>query len=362
MFKTSNSALVGASILASAGAAMTGHAHHPGGAGSTGGAGPINTISAVTLGEGQTTVGFLFEYTVLNTMSDATLAYDASKHQHVHSLSAIASPAVSMAYGISNDLTVSARLPYVTRSDIREGTHAHIAGVSVNSATARGGASGIGDASALGQYRFVNNRETGTQWALLAGIKAPTGRTGLKDKNGEIFEAEFSPGNGSWDWSAGLALSQQYGRAALHANVLHTWVGRSAWDEIEPTRLGNRFQYNLAATYRWIGAVAGAPGATFTHTHADGTKHTHVAAPTVSSGPSLDVMLEMNGEIHEHQKVAGVIDRHSGGHTLYLAPGLRLSMDKWSAFASVGVPMINDQTGNQAEPSVRVVTGIAVSF
>ena len=337
-------------------------AHHPGGSGNTGSGGPINTIGAETLGQGQGTVAFLFEYTVLNTMSDASLAFYAGKHLHVHSLAAIASPAVSVAYGVTSDLTVSARLPYVERTDIREGLHSHVHGIgAVNEAVARGDASGLGDASFMAQYRIMNNRETGTQWALLAGIKAPTGRTGLKDRNGEIFEAEFSPGSGSWDWSAGLAMSQSYGRFGVHANVLQTWVGRSAWEGIEPTRLGDRFQYNLAATFRLLGSASKVEK-NYTHVHADGSKHVHKEAPAIASGPSLDLMLELNGEIHEHGKSLGVIDANSGGHTAYLAPGVRLSNGRWSAFASAGVPVINDQNGKQAEPSVRLVTGVAVSF
>ena len=352
-------AVWGASLLVLASAVPT-FAHHPGGAGNTGGAGPINTISAITLEQGQSTVAFLFEYTVLNTIPDATLASYAGKGRSVHSLAAIGSPSAGMAYGVTNDLTVSARLPYVARSNIGEGVLDDATGAA--SAVRRGDASGIGDASALAQYRFVNNRETGTQWALLAGVKAPTGRTGLKDRNGEVFEAEFSPGSGSWDWSAGLAASQRFGRAALHANVLYTWVGRSAWDGIDATTLGNRFQYNLAATYRLTGAIDGAPGGSYTHTHADGTKHTHDEAPAAPAGPALDVMLELNGEIHERERVAGLADPNSGGHTLHLAPGIRYSMDKWSAFASVGVPVVNDQNGTQAEPRVRVVTGVVVAF
>jgi Putative MetA-pathway of phenol degradation len=338
-------------------------AHHPGGSGNTGSAGPINTVGAETLARGQSTVAFLFEYTALNAISDASLAYYAGKHQHVHSVASIASPAISLAYGVTNDLTVSARLPYVRRSDIREGHHEHVHGGGVhNEAVARGNASGIGDASLLAQYRIVNNRDTGTQWALLAGIKAPTGRTGLKDKNGEAFEAEFSPGTGSWDWSAGLAVSQGYGRWGVHANVLQTWVGRSAWNEIEPTRLGDRFQYNLATTYRLMGATAGSTERPHSHGHGASKPHSHTNSAMGAGGPALDVMLELNGELHEHQKVAGIIDPHSGGHTAYLAPGVRLSNDRWSAFASVGVPVINDQNGKQAEPSARVTTGIAVSF
>ena len=46
-------------------------AHHPGGAGNVGGAGPINTISATTLDQGQSVAGLVIDYTSLKTLTDA---------------------------------------------------------------------------------------------------------------------------------------------------------------------------------------------------------------------------------------------------------------------------------------------------
>ena len=73
-------------------------------------------------------------------------------------------------------------------------------------------------------------------------------------------------------------------------------------------------------------------------------------------------MLELNGEWHDHQVVAGVKDPFSGGNVVYLSPGLRLGYDKWSGFVSVGLPVINHVNGIQAEPGWRLLTGVAVAF
>ena len=51
----------------------------------------------------------------------------------------------------------------------------------------RGNTSGFGDVTVLGQYRFLNNQASGTQAAVLFGVKAPTGATNLVDPFGEIF-------------------------------------------------------------------------------------------------------------------------------------------------------------------------------
>jgi hypothetical protein len=73
-------------------------------------------------------------------------------------------------------------------------------------------------------------------------------------------------------------------------------------------------------------------------------------------------VLELNGEWHAKQVEGGVKDQNSGGNVIYISPGLRLSMDKWSGFVSVGIPVIRDPNGIQAEPDFRIATGISLAF
>jgi hypothetical protein len=47
---------------------------------------------------------------------------------------------------------------------------------------------------------------------------------------------------------------------------------------------------------------------------------------------------------------------------LYLSPGIRASYGQFSAFASVGIPIINEMNGLQSEPEYRVVGGLGFSF
>jgi hypothetical protein len=345
-------------------------AHHPGGAGNVGGAGPIVTISAATLAEGQTAVAVMFEMTRIGAFSDGQLTSFASRHVHAHSMDAILAPSVAVAYGITNDVMVSARLPYILRTDIREGHHHHVhGGGAINEAIARGDAEGVGDLAALLHWRLVNDREAGTQWALLGGLKAPTGAKDRRDRGGELFELEFQPGSGSWDYMAGLAVSQRLGaRLSLHANVLYSLVGTGD----QQTNLGDRFQYNMAAAYRVTGAVGGytalpyrlgGPGELMHHEAGGSLKDDHDHPETEKrAGLSFDVVLELNGEWHARQTIAGVTDPNSGGSVVYLAPGVRLSGDRWSTFLSVGVPVVNHLYGVQAEPDWRLVSGVAVSF
>jgi hypothetical protein len=340
-------------------------AHHPSGVSPSGGAGPINTISATTLEQGQSSASIIFEMVKINPLSDAFLANWGATHghdEHVHSLSSILAPAIGFAYGITTDLTVSARLPVVIRRDIREAAHEHSGGATVGTVEVLGDSAGVGDLTLLGQYRFFNNQASQTEAAILLGAKLPTGATGRHADNGELLDAEFQPGTGSLDGLFGLALTRRLGPWSFDANLLYILATKGTQD----TDLGDRFQYNAAVSYRIVGGpqapmyLGGLPDPMY-HGGPKGHSHVH-KEPAPPRGPSLDLVLELNGERHQHLVAEGVKDLNSGGNVVYLSPGLRLSMDKWSGFLSVGIPVLNQVNGVQAEPEWRLLTGIAVTF
>jgi hypothetical protein len=86
--------------------------------------------------------------------------------------------------------------------------------------------------------------------------------------------------------------------------------------------------------------------------------HTHAPAVPVFG---LDLILELNGEYDQKEKIAGVVNANSGG-IVYLSPGIRATYGQFSAFASVGIPIVNEMNGLQSEPDYRVVGGVAASF
>jgi len=352
--------------LAALALAQPAFAHHPSGVSSTNDAGPIATLSASTLAQGQSAAAVFFEMVKIDAFSDAQLKSFAGQHIHAHSMDAILAPTLVYAYGVTNDLTIIGRLPIVIRTDIREGHHSH--GPAGNTVDERGDSPGVGDLTLLGEYRFFNNRSTRTEAALLFGVKAPTGRTDVDDKQGERFETEFQPGSGSWDGLYGLAVTQRLAAWSFDANVLYQQVNKGAQD----TDLGDRLLYNAAVSYRISSGPAASTGRMSLGALPEpmyhggpksrGQQHSHDEPPAPPPGPALDLVLELNGEWHGHQEIAGVKDPNSGGNVVYLAPGLRLSMDKWSGFVSVGLPVVNHLYGVQAEPDWRLLTGVAMSF
>jgi hypothetical protein len=45
-----------------------------------------------------------------------------------------------------------------------------------------------------------------------------------------------------------------------------------------------------------------------------------------------------------------------------LSPGVRVSVDKWSGYVSLGIPVVNEPNGIQPEPSLRIITGVSFAF
>lgn len=319
-------------------------AHHPGGSGNTGSSGPINTMSASTLAKGAKVLGIVVDYTHLDALSDRQLEDFAARDvanggdADIHSLGSLTGTSLNFAYGVTNDLTLSVRLPHIYRNNVAE-VHPDGPGFDVEHL---GDASGLGDLSVLGQWRFINSSSLGLEVSAFAGVKAPTGKTNAKSAEGETFEAEFQPGSGSWDVLAGLAVTRRYQDWSFDISGLYTFASEGT----QNTNLGDRFTYGAAVSYRAFGEKP--------HGHEDGTVDTH--------GPAVDLVLELNGEWSEKQVIDGEVDRNSGGHVLYLAPGARYTNENFSAFTSVGFPIINDLTGFQAEPDLRLVSGVSVGF
>ena len=309
-------------------------ADHPLGGHGIGTAGPITTVSATTLPRGASAASMQIEQIVFRPIGDQRLLDLAAQDIETHAIRSTLVPSAQYAYGVTDDLTIGLRLPYVYRRDIRE-AHVDLPG-DAPELHLLGDSKGVGDLTALGQWRFMNR--TGMQMAALFGVKAPTGKTDAVNALGEEFETEHQPGSGSWDGLAGIAASGRLGVFALDASALFTLTREGSRD----TRLGNRLNYNAAMSYRL-----------------DEGEHTHGAGAAEHGHYAWDLVLELNGEWQDKVEVAGVELPNTGGSVLYLSPGVRVSARGWSAFASLGVPVVRDLNGVQHEPDYRWLAGVA---
>lgn len=312
-------------------------ADHPSLGFGTSGAGPITTHQAATLPEGKFALGLTNEYIQSDRFSDSQLITFSGQHVHAHSADWMLTTSLGMSYGVTENLMLSLRLPYIYRENIRSGHHAHGGGGAINTVDDHGDSGGIGDIAALGQYRFWNR--DGNQAALLLGVKAPTGQTDKKH-DGEKLGAEHQPGSGSWDGLFGFAASTQVEKISLNASALYTLARKGT----QGTDLGDRLQYNLAASYR-IG----------------GEHHDH--GHMVHQHRAWDLVLELNGEWADQQRIAGDKDEDSGGNQIFLSPGLRyVPSENWSTHFSVGVPVVSNQGKGHTDTDYKMTLGISRAF
>ena len=337
-------------------APSTGNAH-----GDSGGGGGTLLPAGITL------VGVDYDVIRFNEISDARLTALALQGvEEVHSLKTIAVPALTLGYGVTHDLTLSVRLPYLSNEEIRE------TDPDSGSVAARGGVHGFGDVSFTGTYRFLDDPASGLEAALILGVKAPTGPTGRVDNFGERFETEHQPSSGSWDGIFGATLSRELGLTTLSANAHYQLSGEGT----AQTTLGDRCSYGIAASYRlWSSAGphnhdhASHLGANFDgmmhhggpdhDNNAGHAEHTHT---DVFHGTALDLLLGLNGEWSGKVESGGDVNQNTGGSVMFVTPGIKLSVDNWTGYINAGIPVSQSLNGIQSDLDWRLTTGASVQF
>lgn len=316
-----------AAILSVAGIllfAAAASAHHPSGGAGLGQAGPIRTVSATTLSRGIFSFAVQAEYISLDSFSDSELLGFSEEGKDVHTADSIFHSILGVGYGITKDLTVSLNIPYAQVNNIREAHSDEPDEIHLH-----GDAKGFGDLTVMAQYRFLKT-ENKFEVAALGGLRMPTGKTNDRDIHGETFEAEFLPGTGAWSPLFGIAATKRIGGFALDANLQYMISNGGT----QVTNLGDLFSYNAAVSYR-----------------------------TTVADMDWDLILELNGEWKEKQKIRETWDGNSGGNMIFISPGSRLVIDKkMSAFMSFGIPVLQDLHGIQDDVNCKVLFGFSLSI
>ena len=307
-----------------------------------------------TLDAGHAAVGFRLTNTRPEQRSDEELEALAARHIHAHNTDYNLNASLGVAYGVTHHLTVAAELPYVRRDRLREGEHTHAGGVAVNEVVRLGSVAGIGDMNLLAKYRLTESETAG--FALVGGIKLPTGSTHRRSREGERLETEHQPGTGSWDPIVGASAGAKLGAVRLNASALFQRSGMGA----QHTRLGDRLQGGVALSHRF-GAVDHRHDdeAHHNHHHGDELDGHHDALPQ----SSWDAFVELGGEWEGRQKVAGETEQASGGAWAYVAPGIRFSSASgWSAGAALALPLWQDIRASHPDNRYRAILSVGRSF
>lgn len=205
---------------------------------------------------------------------------------------------LSAFYSLSERLLVLANLPLrVTRGD---GELAVGPGGDPEREDITGDTRGIGDLSLLARYTLHSRHtlDTTTLLAGVLGIKLPTGSTSRHGDQDEFLDSHLQPGTGSTDLLVGVSVDHVHGRYALSANLLASIAGKGETGDVAH-EFGNSINYDVTAKYRVSPAVTGA------------------------AANALFVSLGVNGEYRGKEKLDGATLQDTGGHTIYLTPGVQ---------------------------------------
>jgi hypothetical protein len=170
-------------------------------------ASPIITQTGITLPAGMWAGGLITQFTSFNSASSATLldlknnAIDDA-HGDVHSVKSMIQPSVFAAYGITDNLTLGIRLPYVQRFGVRSPNED---GDAVNN---QGDPGGFGGVSVFSQYRFFHTLDNLNHLSLVVALKTPSGMTHVKTNQGDRFETHHQPNSGAWSPSVGFSFTR----------------------------------------------------------------------------------------------------------------------------------------------------------
>jgi len=243
-------------------------------------------------------------------------------------------------YGITEDLMFLGVVPY-KKTKLDGHLHVHSDGDIEVHKDMKGEETGIGDIAALGRYTFSKTHtiDTTTSVAGIAGVKFPTGKTnGRTDDGMEYLDSHLQLGTGSTDFILGLSMSHAVQRLSLSANLLGVIPTEGKAGDTKH-QFGNTLNYDITAKYR---------------------VHPAVSAPLSTQ---LFFSLGLNGELREREKVAGAEDVNSGGHTIYLTPGVQVvAAPQWVFELSYQHPVYHNLYGTQLAEDYKVNGAVTYLF
>lgn len=240
------------------------------------------------------------------------------------SVSARVTP-ISLVYGVRRSVSVVGIFPFVDKK---------MSAVGPDGATTIGAGTGIGDATFLVKWRFFRrDRGRGTlRLALEGGVKTPTGSDSLRDAGGVLLPPALQRGSGSWDPTADLTLTwvppTERGRWIFTGDV-----GATIATEANAFERGDGFAYDAMVKYR--------------------------IHPARYPGRDTFLLLEINGRWQGRARSMGLELANSGGHIVYLSPGIQFLLRGNLIFeGGVQIPILREPNGTQLAPSFNGLVGL----
>ena len=226
---------------------------------------------------------------------------------------------VGIRYGISNKLTISALLPYVTLN------------------TNNGHDKGFGDMILLGTYEVFSKNNF--SFGLQAGLELPTGI----QKESNFDNSTVVIGSGSFDPILGLVISKSWDKLTLQGNSLF----KKTTNGFEGNYYGNTAVQNLILSYKIK------KGSFFCST--DNLKN-------ISSNFGLSIYGGYYGEWLDKIKEGDNLDENTGYYLGFTNLGTNISYEKWSLPLTFSLPIVTKMNGDQNEAGIRFRLGLIRSF
>lgn len=189
----------------------------------------------------------------------------------------------------------------------------------------------LGDLRVTGRYQhaLAGSDDAPLTAGLLAGIKLPTGRTGIANANGDVAERSLQPGSGTTDLVLGAFLHQQlppHGPSwFMQAQV------QRALKEHDGLRPGTQFSADLGVGKGLTDALSG--------------------------------IVQLNAVIRRSDSGRNAEPADSGSRSLFFSPGLSWQFtDTMRAYAFYQHPLYQHVDGVQLTPRRAVVVGVSTRF
>lgn len=294
--------------------------HGPG----TGGA--ATAIPAITLKSGTFSLGLRTELTEFESISDSKLldkagdagSFDAIDRTFLHTF--------DIGYGITDDLTLGLNIGWFEAINFRE-SELEDGEIEVF----RADPDGLTDLWLSGKYRLWRGPQG--HYAILSGVKFPTGVDDRKNNEGEELEAVEQPGSGSYDFTTGFAYSRWFTKDwTMDTSIQYILRTEGA----EDFKIGDRVDWSFATVYQIIPR---------------------------NKYPNYAPVGEINTRYLFRDKQNGSDERNSGGTAVFLSPGVRAGITShFGIGTSVSFPVFQNLLGEQQETDYKVIVGVSYSF
>jgi len=284
----------------------------------------MSTLDASAVPADTWNVSFSYDYNKINAVISGSKEIKGFRSRLSQSFLS------EISYGLNSRISLTALFSYVMQS--RQLSKANSFG-SFQKVTSRG----IGDAVLLAKYNiFPLTILDQQQLSAGLGVKTPSGRSSLKN-NGTLLSADMQPGSGSWDGILWL----YYFKGFLPITRFHFFANSSYKFN------GANDQFNIGSTV--IGYKFG--------------NEVILSAGTSYSTESLfNFSLITRYRYSRADKLGSLITANTGGHWLYLNPGINVNFDAVSFRINGRIPVYRRLTGIQLTTSYSASASVFYSF